>query len=351
MLTSQLEIPSAATAGVPVHRSVHRAACRRSTRRSRRSASCISSTASTTRGRARAGSARPAVAAIRLRSRLRLRQAVPLPDRPRDDSPPRWSSCRCAAGSTCESSKKLVRADRGRKLRARSTPTRRGPRSSAGWPPSAPACRSSTTSTAPPATIRRGMLLNAFNALVEWHSLRERRPADRRLAELASATWSPAASRPTASSASPTACRAAVATIDRTPPTGTWTLGTVALFRPRKGIEVLLEALAALRSWGVDVRLRAVGGFETLAYETAILGLADRSGVAGADRLGRLHAQRRTPSWRRSTCSCCRACSAKACRWSCSKRWPPACRSSPRASKACPKRSCHRETGLLGRPR
>ena len=39
---------------------------------------------------------------------------------------------------------------------------------------------------------------------------------------------------------------------DRTPPDGTWTIGTVALFRPRKGIEILLEALASLRSWGVD---------------------------------------------------------------------------------------------------
>jgi glycosyltransferase involved in cell wall biosynthesis len=67
---------------------------------------------------------------------------------------------------------------------------------------------------------------------------------------------------------------------ERHAPTGTWTLGTVALFRPRKGIEVLVEALAAIRSWGVDVRLRAVGGFETLAYETAILGRAERLGVA-----------------------------------------------------------------------
>jgi glycosyltransferase involved in cell wall biosynthesis len=67
---------------------------------------------------------------------------------------------------------------------------------------------------------------------------------------------------------------------ERQAPAGTWTLGTVALFRPRKGIEVLVEALAALRSWGIDVRLRAVGGFETLAYETAIVGLAERLGIA-----------------------------------------------------------------------
>ena len=36
-----------------------------------------------------------------------------------------------------------------------STPTRRVPRWSAGWPRSGPACRSFTTSTAPPATTRR----------------------------------------------------------------------------------------------------------------------------------------------------------------------------------------------------
>ena len=88
--------------------------------------------------------------------------------------------------------------------------------------------------------------------------------------------------RPTAWFACPTACpRRPTPAIARR----RWTLGrigTVALFRPRKGTEILLESLAALRSWGLDVRLRAVGGFETLAYETAILGLADRLGVASA---------------------------------------------------------------------
>jgi glycosyltransferase involved in cell wall biosynthesis len=51
---------------------------------------------------------------------------------------------------------------------------------------------------------------------------------------------------------------------------GTWKLGVVALFRPRKGLEVLLEALAAMLSRGVDVRLLAVGAFETPGYEAAI---------------------------------------------------------------------------------
>ncbi len=57
---------------------------------------------------------------------------------------------------------------------------------------------------------------------------------------------------------------------DRPVPRGSWTLGCVALFRPRKGLEVLLDAVAKLRSEGHDVRLRAVGAFETLEYETII---------------------------------------------------------------------------------
>jgi glycosyltransferase involved in cell wall biosynthesis len=49
-----------------------------------------------------------------------------------------------------------------------------------------------------------------------------------------------------------------------------WTLGCVALFRPRKGLEVLLESLAKLREQGLPVRLRAVGSFETPEYEAEI---------------------------------------------------------------------------------
>ncbi len=59
-------------------------------------------------------------------------------------------------------------------------------------------------------------------------------------------------------------------------PCGTWTLGTVALFRPRKGTEVLLEALALLRRQGFQVRLRAVGPFETPQYEAHLKGLCRR---------------------------------------------------------------------------
>lgn len=51
------------------------------------------------------------------------------------------------------------------------------------------------------------------------------------------------------------------------PPKQTWTIGTVALFRPRKGMEVLIQAVADLRRDGEDVRIRAVGPFESEAYE------------------------------------------------------------------------------------
>jgi glycosyltransferase involved in cell wall biosynthesis len=62
----------------------------------------------------------------------------------------------------------------------------------------------------------------------------------------------------------------------RDPPREPWTLGTIALFRPRKGTEVLIDALAALRSQGFDVRLRAVGAFETAAYEAALKNHVER---------------------------------------------------------------------------
>jgi len=58
-----------------------------------------------------------------------------------------------------------------------------------------------------------------------------------------------------------------------------FTLGAVALFRPRKGLEVLLESLAELRRQGFDVRLRAVGAFETPEYESEIKALCSRLGV------------------------------------------------------------------------
>ncbi|WP_202804249.1 glycosyltransferase [Pleurocapsa sp. PCC 7319] len=69
--------------------------------------------------------------------------------------------------------------------------------------------------------------------------------------------------------------------IERRVPQSTWTLGTVALFRPRKGVEVLLDAIALLKQKGFSLKLRAVGNFETSDYEAEVkarvvsLGLED----------------------------------------------------------------------------
>jgi glycosyltransferase involved in cell wall biosynthesis len=62
-------------------------------------------------------------------------------------------------------------------------------------------------------------------------------------------------------------------------PRQTWTLATIALFRPRKGLETLLEALAQLRHENLPVRLRAIGSFETPDYERSVRALAARLGL------------------------------------------------------------------------
>ena len=64
----------------------------------------------------------------------------------------------------------------------------------------------------------------------------------------------------------------------------------MALFRPRKGIEVLLDAMALLRRQGIDVHLRAVGSFESPKYAAEIaarvrqLGLTDHVTWTGFTR-------------------------------------------------------------------
>lgn len=65
----------------------------------------------------------------------------------------------------------------------------------------------------------------------------------------------------------------------RSPPRGAWTIGAVALFRPRKGLEVLLRALAQLREARLPVRLKAIGPFETPQYESSVKQLASQLGV------------------------------------------------------------------------
>jgi glycosyltransferase involved in cell wall biosynthesis len=68
----------------------------------------------------------------------------------------------------------------------------------------------------------------------------------------------------------------------RQAPPESWTLGMTALFRPRKGIEVLLQALAEVRQRGCDVRLRAIGPFESREYEAKVLQLVGRLDLAAA---------------------------------------------------------------------
>jgi glycosyltransferase involved in cell wall biosynthesis len=59
-------------------------------------------------------------------------------------------------------------------------------------------------------------------------------------------------------------------------PSRCWTIGTMALFRPRKGTEVLLDTAAILKKNDLDFRLRAVGPFETTDYQQTILARAHR---------------------------------------------------------------------------
>ncbi len=68
----------------------------------------------------------------------------------------------------------------------------------------------------------------------------------------------------------------------RSKPDGNWMLGMVALFRPRKGAELLLESLAAVRSQGHDVRLRMIGPFETPTYGKQLKQLCRTLGLHNA---------------------------------------------------------------------
>ncbi|WP_373018198.1 glycosyltransferase [Thiomicrorhabdus sp.] len=63
------------------------------------------------------------------------------------------------------------------------------------------------------------------------------------------------------------------------PQNGEWVIGTVALFRPRKGLEVLLKSIHHLKSTGTKVKLKAVGTFETPQYEQTIKDMAKDLGI------------------------------------------------------------------------
>jgi len=55
--------------------------------------------------------------------------------------------------------------------------------------------------------------------------------------------------------------------------------GMTALFRPRKGLEILLQSMASLLAQGKRLRLRAIGLFESPEYEKQIKQLAANLGV------------------------------------------------------------------------
>jgi glycosyltransferase involved in cell wall biosynthesis len=47
----------------------------------------------------------------------------------------------------------------------------------------------------------------------------------------------------------------------------TWRLGLIALMRPRKGVEVALEAMQQLNNRGTQIHLELIGGFESESYQ------------------------------------------------------------------------------------
>lgn len=58
-----------------------------------------------------------------------------------------------------------------------------------------------------------------------------------------------------------------------------WKLGMIALMRPRKGLEVLLQAMAQLPDTAQRIQLELIGSFETPEYEAKIQGMLDSLGL------------------------------------------------------------------------
>ena len=63
---------------------------------------------------------------------------------------------------------------------------------------------------------------------------------------------------------------------------GPWVFGMVALMRPRKGLEIVLQSIADLVADGHDVRLRCIGSYETQAYRDSIDNLIEKLNSAAA---------------------------------------------------------------------
>ncbi len=58
-----------------------------------------------------------------------------------------------------------------------------------------------------------------------------------------------------------------------------WRLGIVALMRPRKGVEVALQAMQRLKAAGRSVTLELIGGFETSEYQRQIMAMVEELNV------------------------------------------------------------------------
>ncbi len=50
-----------------------------------------------------------------------------------------------------------------------------------------------------------------------------------------------------------------------------WRIGMIALMRPRKGVEVALQAMQRIHRQGLPITLELIGGFETEAYQAQIM--------------------------------------------------------------------------------
>lgn len=62
--------------------------------------------------------------------------------------------------------------------------------------------------------------------------------------------------------------------------TADWTLGMVALFRPRKGVEVLIDAFDRIAADHPSAQLRLIGRFESDEYEAAVRRRIERTAFA-----------------------------------------------------------------------
>ncbi len=70
--------------------------------------------------------------------------------------------------------------------------------------------------------------------------------------------------------------------LQRPRPHSPWVIGICAMFRPRKGIEVLLGALSQMHRAEVPFRLRAVGYFQDPDYERSIKRRVEELGLSSA---------------------------------------------------------------------